>query len=232
MTVAAGPDVAEYGLVLSLDAANGKSYPGSGTTWTDLSGNNNTGTLTNGLTYSSNNGGAIVFDGTNDFVTLPYLFFSHDAGTPFSVSIWFKTATSGILLGQTNGSGGYVPAIYTDTNGKIRTSCFWGDSNLNQSVSTATVTDNIWHNITVTFASTSHKSYLDGILYETISKTQISYGNNYNYYIGNGSWTSWINIGANVYFTGSVGNFNFWTRELSSAEVIQNHNAYRGRFGL
>ena len=58
------------GLVLALDAANTKSYPGSGTTWTDLSGRGNTGTLTNGPTYSSANGGSIVFDGTNDYVVV------------------------------------------------------------------------------------------------------------------------------------------------------------------
>jgi hypothetical protein len=55
-------------LQLYLDAGNASSYPGSGTTWTDLSGNGRNGTLTNGPTYSSANGGSIVFDGTDDFV--------------------------------------------------------------------------------------------------------------------------------------------------------------------
>ena len=66
----AGPEIAESGLVLALDAGNLKSYPGSGTTWTDLSGGGNTGTLTNGPTYSSANGGSLVFDGTNDYISL------------------------------------------------------------------------------------------------------------------------------------------------------------------
>ena len=70
MGVFAGPEVVEDGLVLALDAGNTKSYPGSGTTWTDLSGNGNNGTLTNGPTYSSSNGGSIVFDGVNDFVDI------------------------------------------------------------------------------------------------------------------------------------------------------------------
>ena len=56
------------GLVIALDAANTKSYPGSGTTWSDLSGNSNNGTLTNGPTFNSGNGGSIVFDGTNDYI--------------------------------------------------------------------------------------------------------------------------------------------------------------------
>ena len=57
------------GLVLNLDAGNTASYSGTGTTWTDLSGNGNNGTLTNGTSYSSTNGGVMVFDGVNDYVT-------------------------------------------------------------------------------------------------------------------------------------------------------------------
>ena len=71
MGVFAGPEITESGLVLALDAGNLKSYPTTGTTWTDLSGRGNTGTLTNGPTYSSANGGSIVFDGVNDYVTVP-----------------------------------------------------------------------------------------------------------------------------------------------------------------
>ena len=70
MAAASGPNVVEDALVLALDAGNTKSYPGSGTTWTDTVGGN-TGTLTNGPTYNPDNGGAIVFDGTNDYVTIP-----------------------------------------------------------------------------------------------------------------------------------------------------------------
>jgi len=68
MAVGYNPRIVTDGLVLALDAGNTKSYPGSGTTWTDLSGNGNTGTLTNGPTFDSANGGSIVFDGTNDYV--------------------------------------------------------------------------------------------------------------------------------------------------------------------
>ena len=64
-----GPRIVSNGLVLALDAADKNSYPGSGITWRDVSGNNNNGTLTNGPTFDSSNGGSIVFDGTNDFVT-------------------------------------------------------------------------------------------------------------------------------------------------------------------
>ena len=64
-----GPKIVTDGLVLCLDAAIGKSYPGSGTSWTDLSGNGNNGTLVNGPTFSSANGGSIVLDGVNDYIS-------------------------------------------------------------------------------------------------------------------------------------------------------------------
>jgi len=68
MAIHRGPKIITNGLILCLDAASTKSYPGSGTTWFDRSGNGNNGVLTNGPTFSSTNGGSIVFDGTNDYV--------------------------------------------------------------------------------------------------------------------------------------------------------------------
>ena len=70
MSVIGGPNIVEDGLVLSLDAANTKSYPGSGTVWSDLSGNSNNGTLTNGPTFDSGNKGSIVFDGIDDSISV------------------------------------------------------------------------------------------------------------------------------------------------------------------
>ena len=69
MSSKCGPDINENGLVLFLDAANRLSYPGSGTAWSDLSGNSNTGTLTNGPTFSAGNQGSIVFDGVDDYIS-------------------------------------------------------------------------------------------------------------------------------------------------------------------
>ena len=87
MSSKCGPDINENGLVLFLDAANRLSYPGSGTAWSDLSGNSNTGTLTNGPTFSAGNMGSILFDGTNDWINLPTAGFG---GTTFSIDFWIK----------------------------------------------------------------------------------------------------------------------------------------------
>jgi hypothetical protein len=233
-----GPNISKNNLVLHLDAANPKSYVSGSTTWRDLSGNNNSGSLINGPAFSSDNGGSIAFDGSNDYVLLPTNFFNHDSGSAFTVSFWFRTAAAGIILGQQNTNtpnvaSGYVPAIYTDSAGKIRTSCFWGGATNNQSVSALTVTDNVWHNIVVTFASNSQISYIDNTQFATLAKTQATYSSTYNYFIGSGTWVGqWANVTGNQFFNGRVANMLFYTRALSASEIDQNYNATKGRFGL
>ena len=84
-TAEGGGNIVTDGLVLLLDAANTKSYVSGSTIWNDLSRSGNTGTLTNGPTYNSSNGGSIVFDGSNDFIegtiTVP---------TSFTFNVWLK----------------------------------------------------------------------------------------------------------------------------------------------
>lgn len=231
------PRIVTDGLVLCLDAGNRKSYPGSGTAWTDLSGLGNNGTLTNGPTFDISNQGSIVFDGINDYASLPVNLLDHDTGNPFSFSIWFKTSSTGIILGQQNVSApntasGYVPGIYIDTNGKLVTSCFWGGSTGNISVSSNSVNNNSWQNITVTFQSGSQISYLNGISYATLAKTQTSYSATYYYFIGTGTGSSWSSFPTSPYFAGQIANVLHYNRSLSVTEVQQNFNALRGRFGL
>jgi hypothetical protein len=228
-----GPNIVrDSSLVLYIDAASKNSYNNlvNINTWKDLSGNNNSGSLINGPTFSGDNGGAIVFNGSNNQVNLPTNFFNHDSGSAFTVSFWFKTTTAGIIFGQV--ASGYVPAIYTDSAGKVRTSCFWGGATNNQSVSALTVTDNAWHNVAVTFFSGSQISYIDNTQFATLAKTQTTYSPSYNYFIGTGTWTSWTNTTGNPFFSGSVANMLFYNRALSAAEVTQNFNATRGRFGI
>ena len=93
MAGSAGPDLVQNGLVLALDAADKNSYPGTGTNWYDLISNANTGTLTNGPTFSNLNGGCIVFDGTDDYVNIPYNVNLNPA-TNVSVSVWSRLTVS------------------------------------------------------------------------------------------------------------------------------------------
>jgi len=92
MGVSYNPKIVKDGLVLYLDAGNTKSYPGSGTTWTDLSGNGNNGTL-NGPSYNSNLLGTFVLDGVDDYATLPTITL-----TNFTIQIWCKITGSNLNM--------------------------------------------------------------------------------------------------------------------------------------
>ena len=222
------------GLSVYLDTSNTRCYSGSWITVNGLVGGIG-GTLINVIGFSSQNNGSFFYDGSDDYFRLPVNFFNPDSGTPFTVSVWFKTGTSGMIFGQENGEtpgtgSGWVPAIYVDTNGKLRTACFYG-GNTSQSVSTISVNDNLWHQITVTFESSSQKSYLDSILFGTISKTHQSYSATYYYYLGSGKNTSWPSAG-NMTLSGNISNFLFYNRALTAQEVLQNYNATKMRYGL
>ena len=81
------------GLVLNLDAGDPRSYPSSGTTWTDLSGSGNTGTLST-CTYNNGNGGALVFNGTSDYVTCGNGSVLNFGRNNFNISCWIKTSAT------------------------------------------------------------------------------------------------------------------------------------------
>ena len=233
MGIDIGPIQVVDNIYMQIDAANLRSYSGSGLTSSGLISGIGA-TLVNGTGFSSSNNGSFFFDGSDDYIRLPTNFFAHDSGTPFTISIWFRTATSGVILGQQNTINpgtisGYVPAIYIDTNGKLRTSCFWGGSTTNQSLSSISVNDNKWHQVSVTFESSSHKSYVDGMLFDTISKNQVSYSLTYYYFIGSGTNASWPNAG-NMTLTGNISNFIFYNKALSATEIFQNYHATKGRY--
>ena len=229
-------DVVTSGLTLYLDAGNTASYPGTGTTWTDLSGNGNNGTLVNGVGYSSANGGALVFDGTNDYATLPTDLITHLGGEPFTICVWFKKSGSGIILGQQKdlyigSTTFYVPAISITTDGKLATSCFLGTV-VEQSFS-STLSDNTWYFACVTYSSGYQYSYLNGSLYATLAKgVNPTFTGPFLYSLGGGTADSENWFVPNPFLNGSIGAFATYARALTATEITQNFNALRGRFGL
>ena len=234
MGVFAGPEITESGLVLALDAGNSKSYPGSGTTWTDLSGTSNA-TLTNGPTYSSANGGSIVFDGVDDYVDC--VLNSGLTGTgSWTMSAWFKingAPSAGLYqnaIVDTDATGSSANMICTDWSGyhggsqnqllyTSRPSTGGSYTNLLGPV----LTQGIWYNATVVRnGTTDTKLYTNGSLSAT--------------YTGNiptatqplvriGKWTDGTN-----YANCNISQVQIYNRALSAAEVSQNYNALRRRF--
>jgi hypothetical protein len=222
------PTIVTNGLVLNLDAANTKSYVSGSTTWRDISGRENNGTLTNGPTFSSANGGSIVFDQVDDFVTAPNNSSINLTEAGGAVSIWVKTnvnatgSVNGNLVGKTNTyTNGYWLVKY---NNKVRMSLY-GTSNL-EMIGERIITDDIWHYIVATWTSSQLTIYIDGVL----DKTQ-----SYNFTFTTATNPLYIGRQNNTgegYFRGNISTVQIYNRALTQQEITQNYNALKSRFGL
>lgn len=222
----AGPKIVDDGLVLYLDAANPNSYnPSTPLIWRDISGNGNNGTLVNGVGYSSANGGSLVFDGVNDYIEQTN---SLLLGTNFTISLVFKqTATRSDwvrLFGHGNNSQRFW-GIWMPSG---RNNLLWQSYSNGGQVSSSGYTFNLntVYNIVLTSEGSTRTFYVNGVLLSTHST-----GGTINYT----SHTEKIRIGYagfHTYFIGSIYNASIYNKTLTSAEITQNFNATRGRFGL
>ena len=230
MSAYSGPEIIEDGLVICLDAGNPRSYPGTGTTWTDLSGNGNNGTLVNGPTYSGSNGGSIVFDGVNDGVQLPHN--SYWVITPtssYSLCCWFYAEpTTGkppaqIFSHQKCNSPSIQITVDNTTSLAARRNDF--------ATYNADVTGQ-WNYVVYTFDGAGNmKLYLNSSLVatQTSTATWSAYSPGYS--------EVWLGrrypCGNTGELTGKIASFSYYKdRELTAEEIAINFNATRGRYGI
>jgi len=220
MALFRGPKITTTGLVLALDAADKNSYPGSGTSWKDLSGNNNTGTLTNGPTFSAANMGNIVFDGTNDYIQC-----GNNTSiqlTIGTISAWMKTTTNDSTY-RAIISKQYNYALFV-RNGYLVT-FDWGNS-LERSTS-VNIIDGKWKNVVMTFTDNTGTPSNNAVFYingtAVLTSTIKLSSNSDNLLVGTNAVTQ--------EFNGNIGNVFVYNRSLSSTEVLQNYNATKSRFG-
>lgn len=215
--------IATQGLVLMLDAAKRDSYPGTGTSWNDISGNQNNGTLVNGPTFNSANFGSIVFDGTNNYVNLGTA--SLNIVRDITVSFWAKITKNGAI--EIFNKGYNIPD-YGIFIAKLPTNVLSFQSiNVGTVNTNYTVTENIT-NFTLVRNNTNCSWYINGVL--DVSKTVLS-GN-----IVQSNLKEW-RIGSNFdearpFFGGEIYYFLVYNTPLSPQQVLQNYNALKNRFGL
>jgi hypothetical protein len=233
------PRIVTDGLVLALDAGNAKSYPGSGTTWTDLSGKGYNGTLTDGPTFSSADGGSIVLDGVNDFVQIPYDSYwdSNVFGTAtvFSIECWYKPDVfrdwDTVVMKWNPALGGWYSApegasIWSNLAGfqavfASGVASNPAGSNVILSYSTATLK---WYHLCFTGDGVNLRLYVDGIQRSTelVSSRTVAVTTS-----NNGP-----TFGRRQFMLGKLSNSRFYTRALNESEIRQNFNATRGRYGI
>jgi hypothetical protein len=234
-----GPNIVTDGLVFSIDAASKKSYNGSGTTIYDLSGNNNDGTLTNGPTFSSDGGGSIVFDATNERVEWAGLGLSFSS---FSVSAFIKPVSNNgsynaIISATLGENSDYLYGLNWDL-GPNSTSEF-SVLNLeisrnfggfyNRDVMASSFPFGIWTHVSLSVDSVndSFKVYVNG---------ELDFTGTYN---GTITHFDRITIGQRYYgttyqggstFDGNISSVKIYNRALTTQEVLQNYNATKSRF--
>jgi hypothetical protein len=213
------------GLVLNLDAGNPASYPGSGTTWSDLSGNGNNGTLLNGVGYSGDNLGSLVFDGVDDFVNTEYFL----PNTNYTISSIFNF--KGSLTSQSNRglfstfSTGNFNGIYMGTRGESSTasSNMWLFTNGNSNYAIPYIFEvNKWYQVVFVITSSTIAIYINSTFLSQINRTT--------------THQAVLNIGRtrfnSNYWIGNIAQFSVYNKELSAAEIQQNFIATRSRFGI
>ena len=234
------PKIVTDGLVLYLDAANRYSYPGSGTTWSDISRGGNNGTLTNGPTFNSANGGSIVFDGTNDYVNCGNVL-NFERTDSFSISCWVNITSLvsiGAFFTKTEGSPnftGYYFGYETTGDLVLILRNTFSTNQLLIRTPTNQITTNRWNNLVVTYSGNSLET---GVRFYTNSNLQPNI-------VGSSNLTNTIltlanvNVGARVantaapaHLNGRISQTQIYNRALSATEILQNYNATKTRFGL
>jgi len=223
-----GENIITSDLVLNLDANN---YT-SGSTWTDISGQSNNGTI-NGATYNSGDGGYFIFDGTNDYVSLPAgSDFAYGTGN-FTVETWFNvTGTSPeawgeILFSQLGSGHNYFLVVSSEFNPvqKKPGFIFGTGGSGTKTLSSTTYTEGTWHHFVVTRNGTTVTLYLDNSSVGTVTCSQDFTNTTYVPTIGSSSG------GSNLWFDGKIAQMRVYKgRGFSSSDVTQNYNAMKGRY--
>ena len=218
----------EDGLVLCLDAGNRRSYPGSGTTWFDLSSGGNNVTLVNGITFSNSNNGVLVFDGTDDHVD----FFAPNLGSTATVEMicnigsnyaddmFFGWALYDVWCGSGN-------LGFNTANGDV------------YGISSATISSlglvNNWKHYVFEMRTdvsyTNNKIYINGSLQQLSQQLSTENTGTRVFNSGNGRLAGWRND-TNYRMGMNCAMFKIYNKALSSTEVQQHFNALRGRFGI
>lgn len=240
MGIAYNTSIVRDGLVLHLDAANVKSYSGSGTVWKDLSGNGNTGTLANGSVYNSGDLGYITLDGVNDYVATPNSADLISVGNgDFALDAWFqvsgtKTINHSVVrrdnLLVEGGENRRIIYLFVRANTNVGSFGVY-DGSSNSATGTQDLNDGLWHHMVGVYESSTKTQYLyiDGDL-----QAQAVYNNAQPFNTANSPYVIGTTSPAYVaaQFFGNVSQVKIYNKALTATEVKQNFEATRGRYGL
>jgi hypothetical protein len=231
MGISGGPNIVEDGLVLVVDAGDNNSYIGSGTVWRGLPITTVSGSLINGPTFSSSNGGRILFDGIDDHIAGYSSVLSNTNTCSLEIACIFSTLanyTTLLYLGNTSFNHNIPFVCFSSLFGNLyfSTNRSGGGSRLTYSA-VSSITSNAWHHCVGTMGGGLLKLYIDGV-YKSSYTLPIDYvadisGQPIRMYGG----TSY-----GAYTSGSISLARVYNKELSAQEVVQNYNQLKSRFNI
>jgi hypothetical protein len=223
---AAAPTIITDNLVLHLDAGNPASYPGTGTTWTDLSPSGKNATLGPSIYYSAADSGSLIFTGgSNGTATITSASALTNLDNNFTIEAWYKNQGNVVprILSTGSGSNGFCFGTYSSTITKFKVTKYAAGGDL--FVGSVPQVPNVWHQVVLVYSSaTGTKIYVDGVL----SETNASKGNL------NDSSSQTITIGTleSLYHKGEISVIRWYNSVLSDADVLQNYTATGARYAV
>jgi hypothetical protein len=226
MAIAYNSSIVTTNLDVCLDAGNPRSYPGSGTTWRDVSGTGNNGTLVNGPTYNSANLGSFAFDGVNDYANIS----GSRTVSEATFSVWLKrngaqVAFAGILFSRGTSVTGLD--FYSTTN---NLGYHWNDAASSYTFNSGLTTpDGVWCMGVLTVTSTTATFYLCQSSGITTATNTVAHASTTLDALAIGRDANGPN---NRYMNGSISQASLYTTALTADQVTQNFNAARGRYGI
>lgn len=215
------PNIVTSGLILNLDAGITTSYPGTGTTWTDISGNGNNGTISGGPAYVCANEGAIYFNSAGTVIV------PNHPGLNNTVSIWVKPAnsTNMDIFGDELSFTGSGLQLF---NGKYMIIASGSPSTAYRYSVNATPNYSTFDNIVISYGAGNVVTYKNAVADSVISTQTLYPGAYRNFTLGDSS-SGGYNM---TNFNGYIAQYAVYNRVLSQAEITQNFNALKSRFGL
>ena len=231
MSLHHSPKIVTNGLVMCLDAANRKSYSGSGTIWRDLSGYGNDGTLIDGPSFDAANGGSIVFNGDN-YASIPFSAQFPAGSNARSMCAVFNANTlenGRELFGiGSNEYSGSRSALWLDASGYIGVECLLSSVMTNEWAGI-----NNWVFLSAAYAA-GGSTHAFKIFINGLQKSATAFSDEYNLDTTSVDCTVATVPGATSAhrFSGNISFVSLYNRELLPSEILQNYNALRGRFNL
>ncbi len=235
MSIFIGPDVPRSNLVLHLDAANTKSYPGSGTNWTNLGSVGGSFPLSGSPTFSN---GTFVLDGVDDYVNLgslpPSTYINNTPGSDFSIFVTIKVISLSGYVALVSGRVGDQMSFGLASDRRVFVKM--DDASTHFSASGSALQLDTWYSVGYTFVADTTNSYsriyINGVFSSMLSGawdgTGVSSANNLWF-----GWQSRTDSGFNPsYFNGAVSTIQLYSKALTDEEVLSNFVAGRGRLGV